>query len=102
MKAKHWQTTDANCLLINIISDVNGKKMAHKISTICQKIVTGSTGMFDDTKERGTNKTQFEEGRTMQPPTEKGQKGDWCMVFNATFNNISAITWRSHNQRTTN
>ena len=26
MKAKHWQKTDANFVLINIIFDVNGKK----------------------------------------------------------------------------
>jgi hypothetical protein len=31
----------------------------------------------------------------MQPPTEKDQKGGWCMVFNATFNNISVISWQS-------
>jgi hypothetical protein len=28
----------------------------------------------------------------------KSQNDGWCMVFNATFNNISFTFWRSHNQ----
>jgi hypothetical protein len=30
MKAKHWQTTDANFVLFNIISDANGKENGTK------------------------------------------------------------------------
>ena len=38
--------------------------------------------MFDDTKERGNNTPSFEEGLTMQPPTEKAKKvvGVWCLT----------------------
>jgi len=31
----------------------------------------------------------------------KKTKDGWCMVVNATFNKISAISWRSHNQWST-
>jgi hypothetical protein len=45
MKAKHWQKTDANFVLINIISDINGTKWYIRLVLSVGKLLQVAQGI---------------------------------------------------------